>query len=418
MVSPRRRGRLWEAITVAALLHAGVVVVVDGLWEDTAFLFAPAPPAPAPPVPPIPVSTPVTSAGFAGLTFLTAPPPAIPLEAILGTGDRVTGDGQARLPDAADLPGTRAADRGGGAVAGADTWADRRDRVDDAALRSRVWTSPDAYLAPRTPGQRRAASPEAVTRSPQTQYGERAVRRPAAAGAAQASIGADVGTGAPGTPLVVGPGQDRAGAAGATTPARRDGAVVAVTEAAYVDRGDQAVDVARRGATADDRSVAAASDQPAPDPFDLTPPRSGGGPGAGVAGVPGPGAVTDGWGRGTAASRAQAPAGDDGAPTYASRRDPYFLELFRRLDERVVYPRELAVSLTSGRVVAQLTLNADGTFVDVGLHASSGYPAFDQQITGALRTVGKLGPVPAGLLRGRASLRVRVPYTFRNPMIQ
>ena len=152
--------------------------------------------------------------------------------------------------------------------------------------------------------------------------------------------------------------------------------------------------------------------------LDAPAPRAGGTGGEGVRGVAGPGVAPDGWGQGTAASRAESPAGDDGAPTYASRRDPYFLELFRRLDQRIAYPHELALAMTSGRVVASMVLRADGSFAEIALHAGSGYEAFDREVTDALKAVGKLPPVPSALLGGRAALRVRIPYTFKNPMIQ
>ena len=106
------------------------------------------------------------------------------------------------------------------------------------------------------------------------------------------------------------------------------------------------------------------------------------------------------------------------AATFFWRRDPYFLELFRRLDQRIEYPHELALAMTSGRVVASLVLRADGSFGEIALHAGSGYEAFDREVTDALKAVGKLPAVPSALLGGRAALRVRIPYTFKNPMIQ
>lgn len=411
----RRSSRAWEALAVAALLNAGAVLVLDRVVPALGRLDWPTVGRPAPPVPTAPT---LTSAGLQGFGVVTVIPPALPLEAFLGTGDDAAGHGRAARPSSADLPGDRAADRGGGGEGGADTWADRRDRADDAALRKQVWTSEQAYLAPRSPGDRAARSPEAITRAPEAAYGDRAPQRLARAGEDQARVGDATGPGAAGLPTAVGVDDARAGQPGATAPARVDGATATAREAAYVDRGARAVDVARRGATADDRAVAAASDQRRPDPFDLTPPRAGGGRGEGVRGVAGPGVAADGWGQGTAASRAESPSGDDGAPTYASRRDPYFLELFRRLDQRIEYPHELALAMTSGRVVAAIVLRADGSIADIALHAGSGYDAFDREVTDALKAIGKLPPVPAGLLEGRAALRVRIPYTFKNPMIQ
>jgi TonB family protein len=210
-----------------------------------------------------------------------------------------------------------------------------------------------------------------------------------------------------------------AGADGATTPARLDGAPRPTVQAAFTDRGARAVDVTRHGPVADDRAVAGASDQRRVDPFDLTPPRSGGAhDGEGVAGATAPGVLADGWGHGTAAARADAPDGPGGAATFATRQDPYFVELFRRLDRTIEYPRDLRIRMISGRVVALIVLRPDGTVSDVTVHAGSGQAAFDDELSGALRRVGKLGPVPRALLEGRAELRVMIPYTFRSPMIR
>lgn len=415
-MAQRRIRRGWEAVAIAAALNAGFIVGLDQVivpteplripvvrWDDARALDPPAARA---------------WIGIGGVTLLSANPPALPLDAILGPGDDLGGTGTSARPDTADLPGARAADRGGGAEGGTDTFTGRRDR-DDAALRRHVWTSDQAYLAPRSAGPRPAASPEAITRRPDRTYGDRAPRVLAAAGADRATEGDADGTGNAGAPIAIGPEVARTGHAGATVPARRDGATTRTTEAAFVDPGAQAVDVTRRGPTADDRAIAASSDQRRVDPFDYGAPRSGGRPdGEGVRGAPAPGAVTDGWGRSTGASRGADEAGEGGSPTYASRRDPYFLELFRRLDQRIEYPQELAIALQSGRVVAEMTLRADGSVADIGVHATSGHAQFDDEVTGALRGIGKLGPVPAAILAGRGAIRVRIPYTFRSPMIQ
>lgn len=411
---PRRTQRGWEAIAVAALAHAALFTLFDDVLLETARLrlgVASIPPAAAERTPT------ATALDPQAVGLIAALPPALSLDAILGAGDDLGGTGRTARPSDADLPGDRAADRGGGADGGAETWADRRDRADDAALRKQVWTSDHAYLAPRSAGRRPAASPEAIARRLDRTYGDREPRPLAVPGGPAATVGDARGVGNGGVPTSTGDDAARRGRAGATDPLRRAGATTRVREAAFVDPGERAVDVARRGPTSDDRAVAASSDQRRPDPFDLTPPRSGGTAGEGVRGVAAPGIATDGWGAGTEASRAFAEPGDGGAATYASRRDPYFLELFRKLDQRIVYPRELAIALVSGRVVAQLTLRADGTVRDLGLHASSGHPQFDDQVTGALRAM-KLGPVPSAILAGRGEVRVRIPYTFKSPVIQ
>lgn len=401
---------------MAALVNVAVVLVLDRIVVPGEFLAQVVPSANPSSQPPAAAPT-LVEAQFVGL--VTTLPPALSLESILGAGDDLGGTGRAARPSSAELPGRGAADRGGGAEGGVETWTERRDRAADAALRKQVWTSDQAYLAPRSAGRTVAASPEAIARRPVVTYGDREPRPLAAQGAAIAAVGDATGLGNDGALTATGADDARLGREGASVPARRDGATTRVAEAAFVDPGARAVDVARRGPAADDRAVAAASDQRVPDRFDLTPPRAGGSPtGEGVPGVAAPGVATDGWGHGSEASRALAADGDGGAPTWASRRDPYFLELFRKLDQRIVYPRQLAIGLVSGRVVAELTLRADGTVRDIVIHATSGHAQFDDQLASALRALGTLGPVPGAVLSGRDELRVRIPYTFRSPMIQ
>jgi TonB family protein len=419
-----RRGRRgWEALAAAALINAGLVVVLDHIivYDDPRVRVTAPPAATGPALPLAPAATvpDLASASMVGLVSVS--PPALPLEAILGVGDVASWDPESPArPRSVDLPGARAADRGGGAEGGTAAWTERRDRASDAALRSRIWTSPDAYRSPRTAGRGRARSPEAINRD-DAAYGDRAPATQARDGAVAASVGDTTGPGAPGLPVLAAVAAPDAttGLPGASAPARVDGAPQATREAAYVDRGAPAVDVLKKGATSDDRAVAAASNQRRVDPFDLTPPRSGGDhDGEGVAGRDAPGMVADGWARpGTAAARADVAAGDGDASTFATRQDPSFVELFRRLDRSIEYPRDLAIQMVSGRVVAIITLRADGTMAGIAVHAGSGHAAFDAQLTGALRRVGKLPPVPRALLEGRSELRVMIPYTFRSPMI-
>lgn len=420
MAAPRSRG--WEALAAAALINLGAVLILDEITLDPDEPERlPAAAAPASP-PAVSASLPAMPDGIAMVGLISRTPPALPLEAILGYGDTAAWNGTAPVrPRSAELPGDRAADRGGGDEGGTSTWTERRDRADDAALRSRLWNSPDGYRTPRAARGRRAASPEAITRD-RRDYGDRAPATRALDGAPTASTGDRSGTGNVGIPAAAtAPTPDAtAGLAGATTPARVDGAPRPTRDATFAETGAPSVDVVRRGALDDDRAVAAASDQRRVDPFDLTPPRSGGDHrGEGVAGaVTAPGMLADGRGRGTAASRAAAPAGPGDAATFATRQDPYFVELFRRLDRVVEYPRDLRVRMISGRVVAVFVLRPDGTVDDVTVHAGSGQRAFDESLTAALRRVGKLGPVPAALLEGRSNLKVMVPYTFRSPMIR
>lgn len=414
----RRSQHGWTALVIAVGINALAWPILDRVHVG--------PPAATLTVARRSTPTPTTDGGPTAWSQPTAillvdrPVPALSLVAILGPEDAARyGRGRA-LPRAAELPGDRPADRGGGAVGGVATWTDRRDRASDAALRAQIWSSDEAYRAPRADGARSASSPEAIDRRASPSYGEREPRPRAHDGALVASRGDAAGAGVDGAAVPLGRAADaRAGAPGATIAARTDGATARSAEAAHVDVGPAAVDVVRHGPAAGDRAVAAASDQRRPDPFDLTPPRAGGEAGGeGVAGVTAPGMVADGWrAPGTAASRWGADTAEERA-TYATRSDPYFVELFRRLDRAVVFPRDLAIALQSGRVVARVTLRADGVLVAVDVHAASGHRGFDDALTGALRTIGPLGPVPAALIGDRPSLRVLIPYTFKSSMIR
>jgi TonB family protein len=346
------------------------------------------------------------------------------LALVPGVGDAAGFAGQSPLPGAsADLPGLRAADRGGGDVGGVATWTGRRD-ADEVALRSQLWSDPDRYRAPRPDTDRREASPEAISRAPDKAYGDRQVRARARDGEAEARPGqAAAGTGA-GAATSSDAWRDADpvfdATVGRAAAARRDGATRAADEAAMLDEGDRAVDVQRRGAAGDRAVVAAASDQRVPDPYDLTPSRAGGTAGEGVRGKhQADGALADGTrGGGTGASRADLAEGDGGAATWASRTDPYLRELLRKLDQEIVFPHDLALDLRSGRTIAVLTLHADGRMTDITITRSSGFDGFDDELGRALAALGRLGAVPEALLDGRRSLRVMVPYTFKNPVIQ
>ncbi|MBE7452621.1 MAG: hypothetical protein HS111_28215 [Kofleriaceae bacterium] len=143
----RAPGRGWEALAAAALLNAALVLVLD---EITVHHAAPPPPVGGTTAAAPPPEGATAASSAAAVSLVSGSPPALTLEAVLGVNDVASwdGGGPAR-PRAADLPGERAADRGGGDVGGTATWTGRRDRASDAALRQRLWTSPDAYRAPR-----------------------------------------------------------------------------------------------------------------------------------------------------------------------------------------------------------------------------------------------------------------------------
>lgn len=419
----RRRRVLAVAFGAALTAHAVALGIQDAAHQVPVRLRL----APPPARPDVRLSTAaIASAIPSAVTLVPAGSLAVVtlLEIVPGPGDAAAFTGLQPLPSVSvDLPGVRAADRGGGTVGGAATWTDRRD-PDQTALRSQLWSDPDAYRAPRRDLDRRAATAEAVTRAPARAWGDRQVRRAARAGEVDPSRGdRDHNSGVGAAPAEAWRDADPVfdAAAGRTAQARRDGATQPSSDGALVDRGATAVDVQRHGAAGDDVSVAAASDQRNPDPYDLTPSRAGGHDGEGVAGeVAGNGALADGraGGAGTGASRADTATGRGGTSVMATRTDPYLRELLRRLEGEITFPHDLKIDLRSGRVIAQLTLGADGRIGNITIKTSSGFDGFDQELRRALGALGKLGRVPAALLDGKIVLQVSVPYTFRNPMIR
>jgi protein TonB len=163
--------------------------------------------------------------------------------------------------------------------------------------------------------------------------------------------------------------------------------------------------------------VAAASAETDPAPIEMTSPRAGG-TRTGVAGRHGDGVSAQGRGHGSAATTAAAPRGPGRMSVRARRHDPYFRRMFERLDERVVFPHDLALSLRQGEVVVAFTLSASGEVSRLSVQKTSGFNAFDREVVNALRAAAPFGQVPAAVLHGRAAITVVVPYTFKNPLIR
>jgi len=417
----RARRVLAVALAGAFLAHAVGLAIHDALHEPDARLVVALAPIGEPPPATAPTAW-IDLVPIAVVSLDAEQLARLPLAAVPGPGDDAAWTGAHPAPDAsADLPGARAADRGGGASGGPDTWTGRRD-PDQTPLRAQPWNGAAVYRAPRQDLGRRAATREAIARAPEKAWGDRQARARAKAGAPDASRGDRADGAGAGNGVLAAPGDDPTfePAAGVTAPARADGATRATEEAAMVDRGTTATDVTRHGPTGDDVAAAAASSERNPDPFDLTPSRGGGSrDGEGVRGVtPARGALADAHGTGTAASTASVTRGNGGVSVFASRTDPYLRDLLRRLDRAIRFPRDLKLDLRSGRVIASLTLHADGSITDITVATSSGYRGFDDELTRALRAIGPLRHAPAALLDGRRAIKILVPYTFRNPMIR
>jgi TonB family protein len=329
------------------------------------------------------------------------------------------------LPSASvDLPGTRAAGRGGGAAGGLPSFTGRRDRDQ---LRSQIWNGLQRYQVPHQRNADKSSTPEALARLPKTGFDARQSRatraRDGAPAAQRGQAGAD-GTGG----RVAEADQDWRDSdprldTGPTAhhAARQDGSTSPGEVRPLVDRGAAAVETERIAAVArDDASASAASSELDPMPLELTAASAGGrdsgvrGERAGQGAVPGAPRADSG----TAATRADLAPGSGTPALRAQRQDPYFRRMYERLDSIVVYPPKRALALDQGEVIVAFTLFANGSIGDIRVLKSSGFDEFDDELTRAIRVAAPFGPVPLSL-RGRSDrVGVTAPYKFSSPLIR
>jgi TonB family protein len=333
------------------------------------------------------------------------------------------------LPGAeVDLPGTRAAGRGGGAEeAGATSFSGRSD---PDTLRTQFWTDPNRYLVPhRRNTDRSASSPEWIARRERSGYGAREPQPTRARAGAEAPVA--------GTPGATGTGgdadeQDRRwhdvdpryhGAPIPDLAERVAGSTSRPDDRLLVETGERATEAERLGRLRDPVDSASASNARTTGPLELTRPSSGGrAEDGGVEGGrdrAGPLERSPHRGNGSAASTADLATGRGRESLRAARTDPYFRRLFERLDRTVRFPRELALALEQGDLVVTFSLAVgDGAIGDLKVVKSSGFAEFDRELIRALGQVGPLGPVPRAL-RGKAPrLLVTAPYAFKSPLIR
>jgi TonB family protein len=346
------------------------------------------------------------------------------LVARVGPADQSGFDAVHPLPSAdVDLPGQRAADRGGGAAqGGVPSFTGRRDRDQ---LRSQIWNGLARYQVPHLRTAEQTSTPESLARVPDAGFdGKRSRPRRARAGAVAAQAGDPSGDGTGGQTEVDERWRD-ADPRLDTGPAalqfeRQVGSTEPDEARPLVDRGATAVETENAGPARDADSAAAASSERDPMPLELTR-ASAGGDESGVRGLrAGSGASSSSplAGRGTAATRADLAQGSGSLALRAYREDPYFRRMYQRLDSIVRYPHHLALALEQGEVVVAFTLFANGSIGDLRVLKSSGFDEFDDELTRALRAAAPFGPVPVSL-RGRSDrVGVTAPYKFSSPLIR
>ncbi|MEJ7597402.1 MAG: TonB family protein [Kofleriaceae bacterium] len=341
--------------------------------------------------------------------------PEIPLSALRGPADEVGARTHPAPDQAAEIAGQVAASRGGGGASGATQFTGRRDQTTDVPIHHELWNGKRDYQSAHEKTARTARSPEAVRQSREQDIGDRAkATRVASAGAAQVSTGgAEAGRG-PATIAPVGaPSAGGTAPAGTQTPAAQAGAMRPNPTPAQVEPGVHSTDVPVRGPTpTDNTNTAAASRDLKAGPFEITPPATGGTARTGVAGTPAPGQSAAGRSTGTAQTRWGVAKGPRNLGITAEAQDPYFRTMFARLGKIVVYPRNLAIELRSGRPIAELTLRADGGLSRATIAVPSGKPEFDKELVRAIGVLGRLPPPPASLLEGRLEIRVRIEWVF------
>ena len=408
------------------LLHAALLVGFDahlrGLGGDTSGEEILVELVPGEPVPSLrSAGAPEASVGFSLVDEEMIGPL---LAASPGPADQAGFDKEHPLPSATiDLPGTRAAGRGGGEQGGVPSFSGRRHHDQ---LRSQIWNGLDRYQVPHLRTGETSSTPEALARLPQPGFDARKSRaRRARAGAERAQTGEEGADGDGGEVEVVDRAWRDADPRLDTGPAamhveRKTGSTEPGQELPLVDRGATAIETERLGRASDADSAAAASSERDPMPLELTRP-SAGGQDSGVRGARAASGTAPGspvTGSGTAATPAELAPGAGRPSLRAHRQDPYFRRMYERLDSIVKYPRDLALALEQGEVVVTFTLLANGSVGDVRVLKSSGFEEFDDELQRALRVAAPFGPVPVAL-RGRSDrIGVTAPYRFSSPLIR
>ena len=411
------------ALAVAALSHLAL------LWWVAGRLSTPA--APGLVTPGSQWAALVVPAGAAertsSVTLINEIPTGPAVQALPGSHTELSRNSTHLAPDAEiDLPGRRAALRGGGVAEGGDSWTGRRDRE---TFTSRIWNSPEHNRLPRHRTGKHVASPESIARRPGQHYDDRTERRPLARQGVEHLAPGGTESAAPGGPSGLDqPHWDDAdpvftGPAGITAPVRAMGRTGPRGQM-LADRGQAATEAEKRGKAADTLDMAGASNETHPAPIEMTAPAAGG-TRRGVAGPhPGRGLSARGRhsGRGTAASTSNVPKSAGQArelpSIWADRQHPYFRRMYQRLNRHIEFPRELALALEHGDVVVQFTLSENGHVSDLHIAKPSRFAAFDRTLVQAVRALAPFGRVPHSILRGRPAIQVRAPYAFRNPLIR
>lgn len=344
-----------------------------------------------------------------------------PVIAVAGAESKTRDGSQPPPRGPSEVPGDRAAARGGG-PGGPDSFT---GRVDRESFQAQIWNDPERNRLPRQRSASRAASPEALIRTPLRGFDDRTATRPRARHGSETPAPGGSHAPQPGGPAALAARprwEDRDpifdGVMGSRAAQRTSG-TPGPRGRMLAELGSQATETARRGPGADTLDTAAAASEPTPIPIELTRPGAGEREqGHGIRGPGQPAGLGSSSSGGSAQLRADVGSGEGELTVHAGRHDPYFRRMYQRLDELVRFPHELALALEQGEVVVRFTLLPGGELGELEVTRSSGFAAFDRELLRAIRRAAPFGRVPRALLRGKKSLLVLAPYTFANPLIR
>ncbi len=109
----------------------------------------------------------------------------------------------------------------------------------------------------------------------------------------------------------------------------------------------------------------------------------------------------------------------DALDTSDGRYRRWFVQMRRRIENALIFPRERAIAMDQGTSVYILVVRRDGTLARTPqLIRSSGFRDLDGAALSAIRRNVPFSPLPDDLVPGRASIEVRLPIEFSNPMVR
>ena len=95
----------------------------------------------------------------------------------------------------------------------------------------------------------------------------------------------------------------------------------------------------------------------------------------------------------------------------------YVQELQRRIRDRLIWPKALALRLEQGETIVKFAVESNGHLVrELRVVKSSGFPEFDDAAVEAVRRASPFPPLPAPLSPGPLVFSMRFP--FENPLIR